>query len=134
MLKSKVGIVLGASLLVAAITPSAWAACTQADATGRWNVYVNTSDGWVYCPLTIGATGIIATGARCTFSNGTARTTLTGSSLTVQTTCLAVARVSLSGGLVTNFSNMTFSRDKFEFTGVGSDNLGGKFSFTGVKL
>jgi hypothetical protein len=134
MLNSRLGIALGTSLLLSAIAPSAWAACTQADATGRWNVYVNSGGGWVYCPLTIGATGVVTTGARCTFSDGSVRTTLAGSSLTVQASCLATGRLSLSGGLVTTFTNMTISRDKFEFTGVGRDNLGGVFSYTGVKL
>lgn len=134
MFKNQFGIILATLVLMNVFITSAWAGCTQANAAGHWNVYVDGKDGWAFCPMNINAAGVIAAGSRCTDSNGAYRTVLAGSKITVKPSCVASARVALSGGLVTIFSHMTFTRNKFQFSGLGSDNLGGTFTYTGIKL
>ena len=113
-----------------------WAACSQLDGSGSWNVYITiaNTNTWAYCAFKVAANGAISTGTRCTYANATFRTVLAGSSLKVNSTCVANATVNLSGGVTTTFNHMTFSRDKLQFSGVGSDNFGVKFTYNGIKL
>ena len=135
MFKKQPKLALIAALLGGLIASPSWAACTQADGGGSWNVYITLpSNVWMACQFTAGTTGVIATGTRCTYSTGAVRTVMAGSSVRVGANCQASAKVVLSGGVVTTFNNMTFSRDKLQFSGVGSDNFGLKFTYNGIKL
>jgi hypothetical protein len=134
MFNTKTAIAITLFIVTTVFSGISSAACTKADGAGKWNVYVNLQGGWIYCPFTVAANGAIAPGSRCTYSTGLTRTVMVGSSLAVAANCTASAKVVLSGGVITTFNHMTFSRDKLQFSGVGSDNFKIKFTYNGIKL
>ncbi len=119
---------------------SAWAACVPEDVNGRWNVYLNNEDGWTICHLFVSVGQIVD--SNCTHSNGSKYAFGGNSLFTMNSNCVAKTQIFLFSVVTTGLSefknlnlvHMTFSRDKLSFSGVGRGNLGGNFTFTGVKL
>jgi hypothetical protein len=129
----KLGIISITIALMSVCSPSVWAICSQADAVGLWDVYINDEDGWTFCPLNVDKLGFIALGPTCVRSNGVKYFIEPDSFITVQGNCRASGKVFLTEGVAATFSLMTFTRDKFGFSGIGRYNSGGKFTYTGVK-
>ncbi len=114
-----------------------WAACTPEDTTGRWNVYFNNEDGWTLCRLSISKNLVF--NATCNHSNGNKYFMSDLSFINLNSSCVGGGIINLLDFDSPDIKNLrlghlTFNRDKLGFTGVGSGTLGGKFTYTGVKL
>lgn len=113
------------------------ASCVSEDINGRWNVYFNNEDGWTLCRLNISKNLIF--NASCDHSNGNKYFMNDISFINLNSNCVGGGIINLldfdSPDLKKlRLSHLTFNRDKSSFTGVGSGTLGGKFTYTGVKL
>jgi hypothetical protein len=132
--KNTVASVLAASLALA--PAAANAACTQADLTGRWQVYMVAASAagqsWAQCALNINAGGVIAktdctdsSSANAALVNGVAR-------MTIPAACTFTAHFTLAGRVFT-VVHATMAQDKVSGTGVGT-RPGEAFLFTMTKV
>ena len=126
-------------LLVAALAlapAAADAACTQADLTGRWQVYMVAASAegqsWAQCALNINASGTIAK-TDCTDSSSANAALLNGvAKMTIPAACTFTAHFTLAGKVFT-VVHATMAQDKLAGTGVGT-RPGEAFLFTMTKI
>ncbi len=114
-----------------------WAACTAEDTTGKWSVYFNNEDGWTHCLINVSKNFIF--NATCNHSSGNKYFLSEPSFLVLNSNCVGGGSINLlefDGPELKKLrlAHLTFNRDKLGFSGVGSGTLGGKFTYTGVKL
>lgn len=120
-----------------ALAPAAAdAACTQADLTGRWQVYMVAAgaegQSWAQCALNINASGTIAK-TDCTDSSSANAALLNGvARMTIPAACTFTAHFTLAGKVFT-VVHATMMQDKLAGTGVGT-RPGEAFLFTMTKV
>lgn len=140
-------VVLGFVALIGVVgSGQAWAACTQSDLTGRFQVYVDRAGpeggGWSYCRIRVDSNGDIRIGTNCTDLDETGRQvtgTVQGGRLTTASSCRVKGEIDASvcgNARVADWislSNAFFSRDKDTIVGVGEDCDGAAVTFTIIR-
>jgi hypothetical protein len=112
------------------------AACTQADLTGHWQLYMAgaTPEGqsWAQCAVDISATGVIGRTDCTDSSTATAALTNGRARMEIPAACTFTAHFTLAGKTFT-VVHATMAQDKLAGTGVGT-RPGAAFVVTMTKI
>ena len=122
------------------VPAEAYAACTNSDRAGTWQVYAlwtdNLDSGWQKCTVKVTSSGSVRSGTPCTEKEaGTGATssgTVQGGTIKLKSNCKITGNIKVSGCKNTLVEGW-ISRDATMMSGVGKDCQGFIFKFNGIK-
>jgi len=134
-MRVKLVALLSLTLGLAPVTP-AWAGCLQSELRGVWRLYaVGANSHGLYtlrCNVRVARDTAGTLTGTCADDGGESGA-VTGGRLRVNSGCTVTGSVTVAGTPLLTIEEGTLDLGKRNMAGVGEDNTGGIFQFSGVK-